>query len=126
MQIDVGMVFQSIQQQSHQRPVVKDPTDGVMGTVVLGKISQAEQGAPVDGLIPQIQLLKRHQVRCKWLPEIQALQQTPTGMGDRVRAAPTLQGAGVLNIGQDNKTALLSKSEGCESTGWTSTNDVDG
>jgi len=47
-------------------------------------------------------------------------------MGDRVGAAPTLQGAGVLNIGQNNKTALLSKSEGCESAGWTSTNDVDG
>ena len=47
-------------------------------------------------------------------------------MGDRVGAASTLQGAGALNIGQDNKTALLSKSEGCESAGWTSTNNVNG
>ena len=96
VQIQARLPLKLLQQQGHQGAVLQDPTHShsCPSSGATGQITPQKRHPPLQGLIAKLQAAKRRQMRLQGLPEIQALQQLSTGVGERIGTAALEQGRG--------------------------------
>ena len=117
--------MQPVEEQSHQRTVVEDPTDRLVTTVPLSQILLAEQQSTSAACIAQIQSGEGHQRVIESRPEIKTLKQASTGVSDGVGPAAALQFRGREWVFEQNASALLSQSKSEERSRGTGSSHMD-
>jgi hypothetical protein len=84
-------LLKSAEKNSHQRPVIKDPSDAAVTAILQGQIISKEQHLTTRRKITKVELFEGHQIIKELIPKAQALHEPPAGMGNGVGTATTPQ-----------------------------------
>ena len=91
MQVHMGRILKSAEKNSHQRPVIKDPSDPAVTAIFQGQIISQEQHLTTRRKIAKVELFEGHQIIQELIPKAQALHEPAAGMGNGVGTATSRQ-----------------------------------